>query len=90
MSQLGLLAAADLDRPVAELSVGQRRRLALALLVARPPELLLLDEPANHLSPSLSDELEAALGPGPGVMAGHNRWLRAWWRGRELGLGNPD
>ncbi|MFD6850505.1 ATP-binding cassette domain-containing protein [Streptomyces diastaticus] len=89
LSQLGLLAAADLDRPVAELSVGQRRRLALALLVARPPELLLLDEPANHLSPSLSDELEAALDPGPGVMAGHNRWLRAWWRGARTRAGEP-
>ncbi|GAA2556014.1 ABC-F family ATP-binding cassette domain-containing protein [Streptomyces koyangensis] len=92
LSQLGLLAAADLDRPVAELSVGQRRRLALALLVARPPELLLLDEPTNHLSPRLSDELEAALGPGPGavVMASHDRWLRARWRGRELRLESRD
>ncbi|MFJ4942243.1 putative ABC transporter ATP-binding protein YheS [Streptomyces sp. ADI96-15] len=90
LSQLGLLAAADLDKPVAELSVGQRRRLALALLVAHPPELLLLDEPTNHLSPRLSDELEAALGPGPGavVMASHDRWLRARWRGRELRLGS--
>ncbi|MFF8558144.1 ABC-F family ATP-binding cassette domain-containing protein [Streptomyces albidoflavus] len=92
LSQLGLLAAADLGRPVAELSVGQRRRLALALLVARPPELLLLDEPTNHLSPRLSDELEAALGPGPGavVMASHDRRLRERWRGRELRLGNRD
>ncbi|MEU1379762.1 ABC-F family ATP-binding cassette domain-containing protein [Streptomyces albidoflavus] len=92
LSQLGLLAAADLGRPVAELSVGQRRRLALALLVARPPELLLLDEPTNHLSPRLSDELEAALGPGPGavVMASHDRWLRERWRGRELRLGSRD
>ncbi|MFF8582060.1 ABC-F family ATP-binding cassette domain-containing protein [Streptomyces albidoflavus] len=92
LSQLGLLAAADLGRPVAELSVGQRRRLALALLVARPPELLLLDEPTNHLSPRLSDELEAALGPGPGavVMASHDRRLRERWRGRELRLGSRD
>ncbi|MEV4534429.1 ABC-F family ATP-binding cassette domain-containing protein [Asanoa sp. NPDC049518] len=85
---LGLLAAADLDRPVAQLSVGQRRRLALALLVADPPELLLLDEPTNHLSPRLCDELEDALGTGPGavVVASHDRWLRARWPGRELRL----
>ncbi|MBY8879677.1 ABC-F family ATP-binding cassette domain-containing protein [Actinacidiphila acidipaludis] len=85
---LGLLPEADLGRPVGELSVGQRRRLALALLVARPPQLLLLDEPTNHLSPALCDELEAALGPGPGaiVLASHDRWLRRGWRGRELRL----
>ncbi|GLW56974.1 ABC-F family ATP-binding cassette domain-containing protein [Kitasatospora phosalacinea] len=90
LSALGLLAAADLDRPVGALSVGQRRRLALALLVARPPQLLLLDEPTNHLSPLLCDELEEAIGaggPGAVVVAGHDRWLRRRWRGRELELG---
>ncbi|MFE0202919.1 ABC-F family ATP-binding cassette domain-containing protein [Streptomyces sp. NPDC058985] len=85
---LGLLHAADLDKPVGRLSVGQGRRLALALLVARPPQLLLLDEPTNHLSPRLCDELEDALATGPGaiVVAGHDRWLRRRWRGREIRL----
>ncbi|MEU5564877.1 ABC-F family ATP-binding cassette domain-containing protein [Micromonospora musae] len=89
LPSLGLLAAADLDRPVAALSVGQRRRLALALLVADPPELLLLDEPTNHLSPQLCDELEEALGAGPGaiVLASHDRRLRSRWQGREITLG---
>ncbi|MFD0317778.1 ABC-F family ATP-binding cassette domain-containing protein [Streptomyces flavalbus] len=90
LASLGLLPGADLDRPVGHLSVGQRRRLALALLVARPPQLLLLDEPTNHLSPRLCDELEAALGPGgPGaiVVASHDRWLRRRWQGREVRLG---
>ncbi|MFI6285042.1 ABC-F family ATP-binding cassette domain-containing protein [Streptomyces sp. NPDC051018] len=88
LGSLGLLHEADLDKPVGRLSVGQRRRLALALLVARPPQLLLLDEPTNHLSPRLCDELEEALGPGPGaiVLAGHDRWLRRRWRGREIRL----
>ncbi|KDN81657.1 ABC-F family ATP-binding cassette domain-containing protein [Kitasatospora cheerisanensis] len=89
LAALGLLAAADLDRPVGTLSVGQRRRLALALLVARPPQLLLLDEPTNHLSPVLCDELEEAIGgkgPGAIVVAGHDRWLRRRWQGRELAL----
>ncbi|MER7930240.1 ABC-F family ATP-binding cassette domain-containing protein [Streptomyces sp. NPDC096057] len=91
LGSLGLLHEADLGKPVAELSVGQRRRLALALLVARPPQLLLLDEPTNHLSPALCDELEAALGTGPGaiVVASHDRWLRRRWQGRELRL-EPD
>ncbi|MFC8717852.1 ABC-F family ATP-binding cassette domain-containing protein, partial [Kitasatospora sp. NPDC057198] len=93
LSALGLLAAADLDRPVGALSVGQRRRLALALLVARPPRVLLLDEPTNHLSPLLCDELEEAIGaggPGAVVVAGHDRWLRRRWRGRELALGGAE
>ncbi|WP_238782878.1 ABC-F family ATP-binding cassette domain-containing protein [Streptomyces monomycini] len=85
---LGLLSVADLDQPVGRLSVGQRRRLALALLVAHPPHLLLLDEPTNHLSPRLCDELEDALGAGPGaiVVASHDRWLRGRWTGRRLHL----
>ncbi|MET7699559.1 ABC-F family ATP-binding cassette domain-containing protein [Streptomyces sp. NPDC005485] len=85
LGSLGLMHRADLDKPVGQVSVGQRRRLALALLVAHPPQLLLLDEPTNHLSPVLCDELEAALGPGPGaiVVASHDRWLRRRWQGRE-------
>ncbi|KAA6212140.1 ABC transporter ATP-binding protein [Streptomyces albofaciens JCM 4342] len=88
LASLGLLHAADLGKPVGQLSVGQRRRLALALLVARPPHLLLLDEPTNHLSPRLCDELEDALGAGPGtiVVASHDRWLRGRWNGRRLHL----
>ncbi|MFI0140932.1 ABC-F family ATP-binding cassette domain-containing protein [Streptomyces luteogriseus] len=92
IGSLGLMHEADLAKPVGHLSVGQRRRLALALLVARPPHLLLLDEPTNHLSPRLCDELEEALGtagPGAIVVAGHDRWLRRGWRGRELRL-EPD
>ncbi|MHB9756362.1 ABC-F family ATP-binding cassette domain-containing protein [Streptomyces sp. BYX5S] len=89
LGDLGLLRPADLGKPVGRLSVGQRRRLALALLVADPPELLLLDEPTNHLSPTLCDELEDAMGAGPGaiVVATHDRWLRVRWQGRELRLG---
>ncbi|MEU8958036.1 ABC-F family ATP-binding cassette domain-containing protein [Streptomyces sp. NPDC048518] len=92
LASLGLMHAADLGKPVGLLSVGQRRRLALALLVARPPQLLLLDEPTNHLSPRLCDELEEALGSGPGaiVLASHDRWLRRRWRGRELRLGQGE
>ncbi|BCB90328.1 ABC transporter ATP-binding protein [Phytohabitans suffuscus] len=88
LRSLGLLAPRDVARPVGELSVGQRRRLALALLVADPPELLLLDEPTNHLSPRLCDELEEALGTSPGavVVASHDRWLRARWPGRRITL----
>ncbi|MGW6204582.1 ABC-F family ATP-binding cassette domain-containing protein [Streptomyces sp. NPDC055089] len=85
---LGLMHEADLGKPVGQVSAGQRRRLALAVLTARPPQLLLLDEPTNHLSPRLCDELEEALGTGPGavVLASHDRWLRGRWKGGELRL----
>ncbi|WP_313540905.1 ABC-F family ATP-binding cassette domain-containing protein [Leifsonia aquatica] len=85
---LGLIAPRDLDRAVGALSVGQQRRLALALILARPPHLFLLDEPTNHLSLALATELEEALGgyPGAVVVASHDRWLRARWDGEEIAL----
>jgi macrolide transport system ATP-binding/permease protein len=88
LTGLGLLASRDLDTAVGRLSVGQRRRLALAVLIADPPELLLLDEPTNHLSPTLADELEQALSTSPGttVLATHDRWLRARWPHQQLCL----
>ncbi|WP_033299727.1 ATP-binding cassette domain-containing protein, partial [Nocardiopsis gilva] len=88
LTELGLVAPRDIDRPVGELSVGQRRRLALALLVGNAPQVLLLDEPTNHISLTLAEELEEALGTTPGavVVATHDRWLRRGWDGPELRL----
>ncbi|MFF9982592.1 ATP-binding cassette domain-containing protein [Streptomyces erythrochromogenes] len=85
---LGLLAPADLTRPVRTLSAGQRRKLELARLVARPLDLLLLDEPTNHLAPAVVEELEAALAHFGGtlVVVTHDRRLRAGFRGRCLEL----
>ena len=85
LHRLGLLPPRDLARPVGGLSVGQQRRLALAVVVARRPELVLLDEPTNHLSLALADELEEALlhSPGTVVVASHDRWLRQRWSGRQ-------
>jgi len=88
LHDLGLLHPRETGKPVADLSVGQRRRLALAILVARSPDLLLLDEPTNHVSPGLAGELEEALGTAPGtvVLASHDRWLRRRWRHPVLNL----
>jgi macrolide transport system ATP-binding/permease protein len=88
IDDLGLVPPAQLDRPVGSLSVGQQRRLALAIVIANPPHLFLLDEPSNHLSLALAVDLEEALGTYPGavVVASHDRWLRRRWEGRVLRL----
>ena len=88
LADLGLLGQSELDRPVGQLSVGQQRRLALALIIAKPPHVFLLDEPTNHLSLTLATELEDALGEYPGavVVASHDRWLRRRWRGASMAL----
>ncbi|HST71687.1 MAG TPA: ATP-binding cassette domain-containing protein [Kocuria rosea] len=88
LAALGLLRDDDAGRPLGELSPGQRRRVALAVLVAEPPPLLLLDEPTNHLSPALAEELERALEDFPGtvVLATHDRWVRRRWRGRTVSV----
>ncbi|WP_448061308.1 ABC-F family ATP-binding cassette domain-containing protein [Cellulomonas hominis] len=87
---LGLLSEADLDRPLAELSVGQRRRFDLACALLAAPHVLVLDEPTNHLSIALVDELTAALRATSAavVVATHDRRMRADltdWPRLELG-----
>jgi macrolide transport system ATP-binding/permease protein len=88
LASLGLIARRDESRPLGSLSVGQQRRLALALVIARPPHVFLLDEPTNHLSLELATDLEEALGTYPGavVIASHDRWLRRRWAGERLEL----
>ncbi|MFI6303410.1 ribosomal protection-like ABC-F family protein [Amycolatopsis thailandensis] len=85
---LGLFRAADLRKPVRELSVGQRRRLELARLVTARTDLLLLDEPTNHLAPNLVEEMEQALAGYSGalVVVTHDRRLRRTFEGRRLEL----
>jgi ABC transport system ATP-binding/permease protein len=45
----GLVADLDLDAPLAGMSGGERRRVALARLLVPESDLLMLDEPTNHL-----------------------------------------
>ncbi|MGW3519862.1 ABC-F family ATP-binding cassette domain-containing protein [Streptomyces hydrogenans] len=80
----GLFRPDDLIVPLGALSAGQLRRLALARLLARPADLLLLDEPANHLALGLVEELERALEEWPGalVVVSHDRGLRRAFTGR--------
>ncbi|MFD5200360.1 ABC-F family ATP-binding cassette domain-containing protein [Streptomyces sp. NPDC058375] len=90
---LGLFRPEDLDVPVASLSIGQQRRLALARLVTRPADLLVLDEPTNHIALSLVEELEQALDQyrGAVVVVSHDRSFRARFTGDvlELRAGRP-
>ena len=90
VAYLGLLTEEDLERPLAELSVGQRRRFDLACAVLAAPHVLLLDEPTNHLSIGLVDELTTALRATSAavVVATHDRRMRADladWPQLELG-----
>jgi macrolide transport system ATP-binding/permease protein len=79
VAALGLLSEEDLERPLRELSVGQRRRFDLACALLAAPHVLVLDEPTNHLSVGLVDELTAALRltSAAVVVATHDRRMRA-------------
>jgi len=77
LSQLGLLRARESSKRIGELSMGQQRRLDLALVLATKPHVLLLDEPTNHLSIALVDELTDALNATQAavVVSTHDRQL---------------
>ncbi|MER5304927.1 ribosomal protection-like ABC-F family protein [Streptomyces lasiicapitis] len=85
---LGLFREQDLHVPVAALSVGQRRRLQIATLVTRPADLLVLDEPTNHIALDLVEDLQAALAAYPGavVAVSHDRDFRARFEAERLEL----
>ncbi len=66
-----------LDTPIAPLSGGERRRIALAKLLLDGPELLLLDEPTNHLDVEGVDWLARHLAARRGslLVVTHDRWF---------------
>ncbi|WP_340002902.1 ABC-F family ATP-binding cassette domain-containing protein [Oceanobacillus sp. FSL K6-0127] len=67
----------DYDTPIAELSGGQKTRLALGKLLLQKPQLLILDEPTNHLDIDTLSWLENYLVSYPGaiVIVSHDRYF---------------
>ncbi|MGH3361753.1 MAG: energy-coupling factor ABC transporter ATP-binding protein [Nocardioides sp.] len=58
MESLDRVGMADfVDRPPHHLSFGQRRRVAIATVLAMEPEILVLDEPSSNLDPASRREL---------------------------------
>jgi ATP-binding cassette subfamily F protein 3 len=65
------------DRPLAQLSGGQRTRVCLATLLLQDPDILMLDEPTNHLDLDSIEWLEEWLSVFRGaiIVVSHDRWF---------------
>lgn len=83
------------DSPVAKLSGGEKRRVALCKLLLSKPDMLLLDEPTNHLDAETVAWLEHFLQAFPGcvVLVTHDRYfldnITSWTLELDRGQGVP-
>ena len=83
------------DTPVAVLSGGERRRVALCRLLLQSPDILLLDEPTNHLDAESVAWLERFLQgfPGTVIAVTHDRYFldngAGWILELDRGRGIP-
>jgi ABC-2 type transport system ATP-binding protein len=57
LSELARSFDIDLDRPIAALSSGMKRKVALLQVLVAQAELVIMDEPTNALDPTMRDEL---------------------------------
>ena len=76
LSGLGF-EADDYQRPIPQLSGGQRTRAVLARLLLSDPDLLILDEPTNHLDIQAVEWLEGYLSQwhGAALIVSHDRYF---------------
>jgi ATP-binding cassette subfamily F protein uup len=77
-SLLDRLGVPDPDAIVDQLSGGERRRVALARILAQKPDLAILDEPTNHLDVATIEWLERYLDeqfPGALLLITHDRYI---------------
>ena len=76
LEQLGF-DKADLNERVSDLSGGQRRRLALMMILLEEPNVLILDEPGNDLDIDMLAAVEEMLDGWPGtlILVTHDRFL---------------
>ena len=87
-SILNRLGLPEFDKPMGELSGGQKKRAALAIALLRPSEVLILDEPTNHLDHEMVAWLEDWLlrYTGSLVMVTHDRYFLERVTGRIVEL----
>jgi sulfate-transporting ATPase len=89
------LRCPDADTPVAVLSGGEKRRVALCRLLLQKPDILLLDEPTNHLDAESVAWLEHHLQryPGTVIAVTHDRYfldnVAGWILELDRGAGIP-
>ncbi|MFN8255105.1 MAG: ATP-binding cassette domain-containing protein [Bacteroidales bacterium] len=74
---LSKLNLPEINRPIKNLSGGEKRRLALAAALVNPADLLILDEPTNHLDLQMIEWLEKYLKSLTGslLMVTHDRYF---------------